>query len=211
METIKALYISATPTCAAPSGVRAQPLSQTHLTRRSRAALRRFAADNPAHRRIVAQALSVVHVLVSGKATKYRLPEQPGQCVPTILATACVGHNITRHLGQTECVVEFAISQQPSIGGHQGAAKLEHQAAVEIQPNSIRSRFTPWVRHGLPRSIQGKMLIAISESRRPRRNSVRYPVNAGLYQTAESLTHLRQRRRSSAVPISHWTTVRFCN
>src|SRR5262245_27633498 len=45
-------------------------------------------------------------------------------------------------------VVEFAISQQPSIGGHQGAAKLEHQAAVEIQPNSIRSRFTPWVRHG---------------------------------------------------------------
>jgi hypothetical protein len=50
------------------------------------------------------------------------------QCVPTILATACVGRNITRHLGQTECVVEFAISQQPSIGGHQGAAKLEHQA-----------------------------------------------------------------------------------
>jgi len=27
----------------------------------------------------------------AGKATKYRLPEQPGQCVPTILATACVG------------------------------------------------------------------------------------------------------------------------
>jgi hypothetical protein len=76
------------------------------------------------------------------------LPEQPGECVPTILATACVGQNITRHLGQTEYVVEFAISQQPSIGGHQGAAKLEHQAAVEIQPNSIRSRFTPWVRHG---------------------------------------------------------------
>ena len=34
----------------------------------------------------------------------------------------------------------------------------------------------PWP----PRSIQGKMLIVISESRRPRRNSVRYPVNAGL-------------------------------
>jgi len=63
-------------------------------------------------------------LLVSGKATKYRLPEQPGQCVPTTLATACVGQNITRHLGQTERVVEFAISQQPSIGGHQGAAKL---------------------------------------------------------------------------------------
>jgi hypothetical protein len=53
-------------------------------------------------------------------------PEQPGQCVPTILTTACVGQNITRHLGQTEYVVEFAISQQPSIGGHEGAAKLKH-------------------------------------------------------------------------------------
>src|SRR5215831_16454891 len=47
-------------------------LEAPHLTRRSRAALRRFAADNPAHRRIVAQALGVVHILVSGKATKYR-------------------------------------------------------------------------------------------------------------------------------------------
>src|SRR5262245_57485649 len=122
-------------------------LKAANLARRSRTAHDGFAADNPAHRRIVAQTLGVVHILVSGKATKYRLPEQPGQCVPTILATACVGQNITRYLGQTEYVVEFAISQQPSIGGHQGAAKLEHQAAVEIQPNSIRSRFTPWVRH----------------------------------------------------------------
>src|SRR5262249_55346256 len=89
-------------------------LEAPHLTRRSRAPLRRFAADNPAHSRIVAQALGVVHILVSGKATKYRLPEQPGHCVPTILATACVGQNISRHLGKTEDVAEFAISQQPA-------------------------------------------------------------------------------------------------
>jgi hypothetical protein len=36
------------------------------------------------------QALGVIHILVSGKATKYRLSEQPGQCMPTILASACV-------------------------------------------------------------------------------------------------------------------------
>jgi hypothetical protein len=113
---------------------------------------------------MMAQALGVVHILVSGKATKYRLLEQPGQCVPTILATTCVGQNITRHLGQTEYV----------------ATKLEHQAAVEIEPNSVRSRFTPFLGAPWPpRSIQRKILIAISESRRPRRNSMRYPVNAG--------------------------------
>jgi hypothetical protein len=126
---------------------RVYSLEAPHLTRRSRAPLRSFAADNPAHstdRGAGARRRSHPRIR---QGDQYRLPEQPGQCVPTILATACVGQNITRHLGQTEYVVEFAISQQPSIGGHQGAAKLEHQAAVEIQPNSIRSRFIPWVRH----------------------------------------------------------------
>src|SRR5262249_38083264 len=66
-------------------------LEAAHPARRSRAALSRLAANNPAHRRIMTQALGVIHILVSGKATKYRLPEQPGQCVPTILASACVG------------------------------------------------------------------------------------------------------------------------
>jgi hypothetical protein len=50
----------------------------------------RLAADNPAHRRIMAQTLSVIDVLVAGEATKDRLPEQPGQCVPAILAGAGV-------------------------------------------------------------------------------------------------------------------------
>ena len=121
---------------------RAQEIAAPHLTRRRRAPLRRFAADNPAYSRIVAQALGVVHILVSGKATKYRLPEQPGQCVPTILAGTCVGKRPTRHRGQPKHVVEFAIGEQPSIGGHHGAAKPERQAAVEMEPKSIRCRFT---------------------------------------------------------------------
>jgi hypothetical protein len=46
---------------------------------------------------------------------------------------------------------------------------------AEQHPIPIHPLGAPWP----PRSIQGKMMIAISESRRPRRNSVRYPVNAG--------------------------------
>ena len=64
--------------------------------------------------------------------------------LPTILASACVGQYSTRHHGQADCVVEFAIGEQPSIGGHHGTAKLEHQAAVKIEPNSIRFRFTEY-------------------------------------------------------------------
>src|SRR5262249_52289808 len=85
------------------------PAEAAHLPRASTPALSRLAANNPAHRRIMTQALGVIHILVSGKATKYRLSEQPGQCMPTILAGACVGQNITCHRGQAECVVEFAI------------------------------------------------------------------------------------------------------
>ena len=56
--------------------------------------------------------------------------------VPTILATRASARTSPAISVKPRTVVQFAISQQPSIGGHQGAAKLEHQAAVEIQPNS---------------------------------------------------------------------------
>jgi len=62
---------------------------------------RRFAADNPAHRRIVAQALG----RRSHPRIRARRPNTTaGTTRPmraTILATACVGQNITHYLGQT--------------------------------------------------------------------------------------------------------------
>ena len=88
-------------------------LEAPHLTRRSRAPLRRFAADNPAHSRIVAQALVA------------------------------------------------------SSGGRNPA----EQVPIPIHPLGA-----PWP----PRSIQDKLLIAISESRRPRRNSARSSGECGL-------------------------------
>jgi hypothetical protein len=52
------------------TGARQQDECASHLAWRSRAALSRFAANDPAHRRIMPQALGVVHILISGKATK---------------------------------------------------------------------------------------------------------------------------------------------
>jgi hypothetical protein len=46
-------------------------LEPAHLARRSRATMSRFATDNPTHRRIVAQALAVVHILISSKAAEH--------------------------------------------------------------------------------------------------------------------------------------------
>lgn len=58
-----------------------------------------------------------------------------------------VGPNVTRHRGQAEYVVEFAIGEQSNIGCHHQTTKLEHQAAVKIAPKSIRFRLTRRVRH----------------------------------------------------------------
>ena len=107
----------------------------------------RFATDNPAHRRIVAKTLSIVHILVSGEATEHRLTQQPDQCVATISARAGVGQNIARQRRQAERVIEFAIGKQTSIGGHDRTAKLQHQAAVKIEPECPIVRFTRRVRH----------------------------------------------------------------
>jgi hypothetical protein len=44
---------------------------------------------------------------------------------------------LARHSAQSECVVEFAKSQQSGIGGDHRAAKLRHQPAVEIKLESL--------------------------------------------------------------------------
>src|SRR6202022_5024651 len=72
-------------------------LKAAHLARRSRCIRGRLSADFPPHRGIMAQALSVVHIFISGKSPKYGLPQHPDECMPAILASACVGERITRH------------------------------------------------------------------------------------------------------------------
>src|SRR5262245_4904576 len=61
-----------------------------------------------------------------------------------------------------------------SPGSRETGASSGGRNPAEPHPIPIHPLGAPWP----PRSIQSKMLIAISESRRPRRNSVRYPVNA---------------------------------
>src|SRR5262249_52049886 len=114
-----------------------------------------------------------------GEATKYRLSEQPGQCVPTILAGACVGQNITCHRGQAR--VRRRVRDRPAIRHRKSPPSRETEASngdrnpAEEDPIPIHPLGSPRP----PRSIQDKLLIATSESRKPRRNSARHPANAG--------------------------------
>src|SRR5262249_46448842 len=72
-----------------------------------------------------------------------------------------------------------ATQHRRSPGSRETGASSGGRNPAEQHPIPIHPLGAPWP----PRSIQGKMLIAISESRRPRPNSVRYPVNVGLLET----------------------------
>jgi hypothetical protein len=82
------------------------------------------------------QPLGVVHILVSRETAKDGLPKHPGQCVSPILAGAGIGESFARQRRQPQRVVEFAIFEQPGIGGDDRTAKLNQQSAVEIEPQS---------------------------------------------------------------------------
>src|SRR4029077_12137370 len=94
--------------------------------------------------------VGVVHVLVAGEPPENRLAQQSGQPMTTILASARVGKHLSPRVSQTDRIIQFAIRQQSGIGGDRRTAKLEHQAAVEIEPQRTPVRFTRRVRHCCP-------------------------------------------------------------
>jgi hypothetical protein len=75
------------------------------------------------------------------------LAEHADEGVPTVLSRARIGKKITGRWRQSESIVEFAIRQQTGIGGHDGATKLHHDAAVEIESKDAVFGFTRRVRH----------------------------------------------------------------
>ena len=89
----------------------AQPLrlKPAHLAGRGGRSGDRPVADHPAHRRIVAQPVGVVHILVAGEPSEHRLPQQADQSMATVLAGARVGERIGARVGQSQRVVQLAI------------------------------------------------------------------------------------------------------
>ena len=154
-------------------------LEPAHLARRSRTALRRFAADNPAHRWIVAQTLGVVHVLVASETTKHRLPQQTDQRMVTVLAGARIGERLAGHRGQSECVVEFTVCQQSAsdVTTEPRNCSIKRRSKSSLRTSSFD---LPAGSPSPPRLIQDKVLMPISELACGLRNSMHHPGNAGL-------------------------------
>jgi hypothetical protein len=78
--------------------------------------------------------------------------------------------------------VQLARKRSSRLAGNRNQWPMKTTPSIKRRSKSCRTASDPDSPLGAPsppRSIQDKRLIAISESRKPRRNSVRYVVNAG--------------------------------
>jgi hypothetical protein len=122
-------------------------LEPPHLAGRGGPAIQPATIDHRAYRRIMRQALGVVHILIAGEAAEHGLPQQPGQEMAGVPPTTAFRQHATGHVGQPEGVVQLPVGQQAGVGRDTAAVELQLQAAIEIDPQGAVIRFTRWVVH----------------------------------------------------------------
>jgi hypothetical protein len=122
-------------------------LKAGHLTGRSGLTIQPVATDHGAHRRIVRETVSIVHVLIPGQAAEHRLTQRAGQQVPGVHATTTFRQRRASKIGQSEGVIKLPVGEQTRVGGDPAAVEFQLQAAVERDPQSATIRFTRWVVH----------------------------------------------------------------
>ena len=73
--------------------------------------------------------------------------ELPDKTVATVLATTSIREHVPGNLGQPESIIQLTLRQQPCVGRDRGSVELKLQAAVKIEPQNPRFRFTHRVGH----------------------------------------------------------------
>ena len=122
-------------------------LETSHLAGRGSLSFDGLAADNPPHRRIEAEPVGIVHVVVAAKASENGLTELPDKTVATVLPTTGVSEHVPGNLGQSKSIIQFPLRQQPSVGRDLGTVELKLQTAVKIQSQNPCFPFTHRVSH----------------------------------------------------------------
>ena len=91
-------------------------LERVHSRRQSRPALPELLRPDQPERRIVGEALRIVHVLVARQPPVHRLPDQVGEGKLGVLAPR-IDHVLRDQIAEAQPLVQFAYEDQPAIGG----------------------------------------------------------------------------------------------
>jgi antirestriction protein ArdC len=73
----------------------------------------------------MAQTSGVLVILVTGKPSEHRLPQQADQRMAAVPAGTCVGEHLACRGAETEGVAEFALGKQTSIGTYPRTMELK--------------------------------------------------------------------------------------
>ena len=123
-------------------------LEASHLGGGSGLSFDGLAADNPAHGRITAKTVGVVHVFITAKASKHRLTKQSRHAMPSIFAGTAVLQKTPGPLAQAKGIVKLPIGEQSGVRCDPGTVELQLQATVEIDPQMGVFGFTRRVTRG---------------------------------------------------------------
>lgn len=111
--------------------------------------------DDPAHGRIMTEALSIFDILVSRNPPERGLPQQTRKRMAAVLAVAGIGKRLPGNHRQAESVVAFAIGEQSGVGCDPATIELKLYPAVETGPERVLNRFTRWVLHNESHTLAG--------------------------------------------------------
>ena len=112
-------------------------LEAAHLAGRSSQAVETLTIGDGAHDRIVREALGVIHVLVSGKPTKHRLPKKSHEEMSDVLAAPPLRQNLSAQLGQSKRVIEPQHRHKVLIFIPESAPKVSETTIYLGNPGSI--------------------------------------------------------------------------
>jgi hypothetical protein len=122
-------------------------LEAPHLTARGSLFGDSMTADDPLHGWVKAEPVSIIHVVVSAKASENRLTKLPYKTVATVLPTTGIREHVPGNLCQSDRIIHFPVGQQPSVGSDLGTLELKLEPTVKIQPQNPCFPFTHRVSH----------------------------------------------------------------
>ena len=111
----------------------------------------RATAHDPAHGRITAKPVGIVHVLVPGQSPEHGRPALGRQAVAAVLAGPGIGETLSGQVCQAERIIEISKREQTSIGCHSRPMEFQLQAGIERDSENGTAFVTRYTVHLQPR------------------------------------------------------------
>src|SRR5262249_38753428 len=128
------------------------------------------ATHDDSHRGVVAEALGIVDIFIAGQPAVERLAKESQEAVLGVLPRAGVKQAARGRAGQSEGVVEFAVSKESGVTGNGRAVELQLDLAVEIDAQGVIVAVTHWVPRPFRQNVVGNAGFSREKAQTPCRS-----------------------------------------